>query len=62
MSITKFTKKILLTIIFTVTYVTLLPGPFLLSYSVLFLVFSLFFRFCALRYIKVAIASAFERT
>jgi len=42
----------------------LLPGPFLLMYSgfCFFLVFSLFFRFCAVRYIRLAISSAFERT
>ena len=37
-----------------------LPRPFLLSYSVF--VFSLFFRFYAVLYIRLAISSAFERT
>ena len=42
----------------------LLPTPFLLSYSVFvfFLNFFLIFRFWAVRWIKLAISSAFERT
>jgi len=39
-----------------------LPGPFLLSYSVLILFSPLLFRFWAVRKIKLAIPSAFERT
>jgi len=39
-----------------------LPGSFLLSYSVFDFIFSLFFRFWAVRWIKLAIPSAFERT
>jgi len=38
----------------------LLPEPLILSYSVF--VLSLIFRFCAVRQIKLAISSAFERT
>ena len=40
----------------------LLPGPFLLGYSVFVFIFPYFFRFCAVRYIKLPISSAFERT
>ena len=40
----------------------LLTVPFLLSYSVFVLCFPNFFRFCAVRQIKLAISSAFERT
>jgi len=39
-----------------------LPGSFLLSYWVFDFTFSLFFRFWAVRWIKLAIPSAFERT
>jgi len=39
----------------------LLPGPFILSYSVFVFSFSLFFRCCAVRWIKMAMSSAFER-
>jgi len=38
------------------------PGPFLLSYLVLIIIFPYFFRFWAVRWINLAIASAFERT
>jgi len=39
------------------------PGPFLLSYSVfVFIFFSYFLFFFAVRHIKLAISSAFERT
>ena len=40
----------------------LLPGPFLLSYSVFVFSFSLFFHFYAVRYIMLAITSASECT
>jgi len=39
----------------------LLPGQFLLGYLVLVFSISLFFRFCAVRKIKLAMSSAFER-
>ena len=40
----------------------LLPGPFLLSYSLIVFSFSSFFRFFVMRWIKLAISSAFECT